>query len=290
MNTATIGRRASRLLIALVASLAIASMLAATASAAGKPLVKAGAPSSWTLNELKSANASINPNGAATTYEFEYGTTMSFGSTTGGGSLPAGSEAVGVSTPLRALNPNSVYYYRAKATNQYGTTFGPTQSSGTGAWFSSGKFPATYSSSGTFKVELKTLGVSVTCNETGSGTIGSVGGLSDEYTLNLSGCALASQPSCKVTAPYPIKLNANFTSKEGILVVIDFDEATCSAFDMSISAAGAFTMPAAPGGLVLEFPSSLTGSSQWGLHKVDLTSTSKWVLTGANAGKTFTWE
>jgi subtilisin family serine protease/streptogramin lyase len=74
-------------------------------------------------------NATVNPNGLATTYRFEYGTTTAYGS-----SAPIPDEAIGsgtsevkVAEPLEGLTPNTTYHYRVVATNAEGTVKGEDQ-------------------------------------------------------------------------------------------------------------------------------------------------------------------
>jgi subtilisin family serine protease/sugar lactone lactonase YvrE len=71
-------------------------------------------------------SGSVNPGGLSTTYQFEYGTTTSYG-----GKLPASSESVGsgndpvdVSQELTELQPETVYHYRLTATNTNGSQYG----------------------------------------------------------------------------------------------------------------------------------------------------------------------
>jgi RHS repeat-associated protein len=68
----------------------------------------------------------VNPHGYATTYQFEYGTTTSYGT-----KVPATAESVGsgttnvaVSKAISGLKGNTTYHYRVSATNAYGTTPG----------------------------------------------------------------------------------------------------------------------------------------------------------------------
>ena len=74
-------------------------------------------------------NATVNPNGAATTYQFEYGTTTSYGS-----SVPATAEAIGagltgieVSKPIDRLEIGTTYHFRVVANNELGQTLGEDQ-------------------------------------------------------------------------------------------------------------------------------------------------------------------
>jgi hypothetical protein len=57
------------------------------------------------------ANGTISPNGAATTWAFQYGSTTAYGEQTPGIALPAGSGPVPVSAPL-ALTPGTIFHYR----------------------------------------------------------------------------------------------------------------------------------------------------------------------------------
>jgi len=68
----------------------------------------------------------VNPHGYATTYQFEYGLTTSYGT-----KVPATAESVGsgtsnvaVSKAISGLKGNTAYHYRVSATNAYGTTVG----------------------------------------------------------------------------------------------------------------------------------------------------------------------
>ena len=66
----------------------------------------------------------VEPNGAATTYHFEYGTTGSYGSTTGVMSAGGGSTPGPVSEVVWGLAPGSLYHFRLVATNAGGTSYG----------------------------------------------------------------------------------------------------------------------------------------------------------------------
>lgn len=66
--------------------------------------------------------ATVTPNGAATSVVFEYGTTTSYGAATSQQAAGAGNSPVGVSTLLGGLQANTTYHYRAVATNSQGST------------------------------------------------------------------------------------------------------------------------------------------------------------------------
>ncbi len=67
-------------------------------------------------------HGTVNPNGAATTYRFEYGTTTSYGSTTPVRALSAGTVAQVVGETISGLSPDTTYHLRLVATNATGTT------------------------------------------------------------------------------------------------------------------------------------------------------------------------
>lgn len=73
-------------------------------------------------------NARINPNGAATTYWFEYSEDSLLGNilgtATGQQTIPAGNTTVSASADVSGLANNTNYFYRVVARNQYGTVLG----------------------------------------------------------------------------------------------------------------------------------------------------------------------
>lgn len=74
-------------------------------------------------------NGSVNPEGSATTYQFDYGTTTGYGSSVPAapGSAGSGTSSVSESAPVTGLAPNTLYHYRVEATNATGTTLGSDQ-------------------------------------------------------------------------------------------------------------------------------------------------------------------
>ena len=69
-------------------------------------------------------SGSVNPNGLATSYHFQYGTSTSYGSSTTAGSVAAVSSAVAASAALSGLAPGTTYHYRLVASNADGATNG----------------------------------------------------------------------------------------------------------------------------------------------------------------------
>jgi hypothetical protein len=69
-------------------------------------------------------HGSVNPNGVATGYVFEYGPTPNLGIASTSHSIGHGTKVVDVARPLGGLTPGTVYYYRIAATSTAGTAFG----------------------------------------------------------------------------------------------------------------------------------------------------------------------
>ena len=99
------------------------SPLPAIAAAATKPGVSTGGASKLTITTA-TLNGKVNPHGAATTYFFQYGTTVAYGSRTPDAGAGAGAAAVGATAAIAGLGPNTKYHYRLVAHNAIGTTAG----------------------------------------------------------------------------------------------------------------------------------------------------------------------
>ncbi|HZE06435.1 MAG TPA: hypothetical protein VE127_14495, partial [Solirubrobacteraceae bacterium] len=71
-------------------------------------------------------HGSVNPNGVATTYQFEYGTTASYGQTIPASpkSVGSGSQTVSVNELVTGLEAETTYHFRLVATSAGGTTYG----------------------------------------------------------------------------------------------------------------------------------------------------------------------
>ncbi len=72
-----------------------------------------------------SFTALLNPNGASTTYRFQYGTSNAYGLETFGRTLAAGALPQPVDFRLSSLASHTTYHFRVVASNRAGTTFGP---------------------------------------------------------------------------------------------------------------------------------------------------------------------
>ena len=90
------------------------------------PLVPSVLTKSATAVTCKSAtlNGKINPNGAATTYSFEYGLNASYGSTTIETSAGSGTSAVSINAHVDGLKSETTYHFRLVAENSEGIAYG----------------------------------------------------------------------------------------------------------------------------------------------------------------------
>lgn len=69
-------------------------------------------------------NGTVNPNGVATTWHFDWGTTTSYGNSIAPASAGSGSINVSVNTNISGLAAGIIYHYRLVAVNSNGTTNG----------------------------------------------------------------------------------------------------------------------------------------------------------------------
>jgi hypothetical protein len=90
------------------------------------PVAVTGAATSVTVTSA-TLNGTVDPNGRATTWYFEYGTTTSYGSKTAEKSAGSGTATVGVSAPVPGLTRGRLYHFRLVATSDAGTSRGADQ-------------------------------------------------------------------------------------------------------------------------------------------------------------------
>ncbi len=113
----------SRTFKLLVGVLVMFGLLAAVASAASSPSVSTGAPSS-VKDRSAVLHGTVNPNGAKTSYRFEWGLTSGYGSTGPVHSVGSGTKPVSVQLTIGNLLPGTVYHYRIVALNSVGGVVG----------------------------------------------------------------------------------------------------------------------------------------------------------------------
>jgi hypothetical protein len=124
-----------RAVTALLAALAAASVAVPAGGHAAAPSLGTG-PAVDRTTSSATLRGSVNPEGEATTFYFEYGTSSAFGSRTEAGELPAETTTTTIQRGLTSLMPGTVYHYRAVATNASGTTFGASRTFSTHFAFS----------------------------------------------------------------------------------------------------------------------------------------------------------
>ena len=126
---------------------------ACSTSSGSPPSVTTGSASSVGSSSATVAGT-VNPNGLATTYHFDYGSSTSYGSQAPGSPYPSagsGTTAQSVSTNLTGLSAGTTYHFRLEATNASGTTYGSDQTFTTSAGISTapqGTWVGTYGGSG----------------------------------------------------------------------------------------------------------------------------------------------
>lgn len=112
----------TRRILAAAVTAAIAAA-APAAAAVTKPTVSTGGAGQVTQTSA-TLTGKVNPNGASTTYWFEYGLTSGYGAATGPTDAGSGTQAKTATASLTGLAPFAKYHYRLVARNEKGTTFG----------------------------------------------------------------------------------------------------------------------------------------------------------------------
>jgi len=262
------------------------ALYAGSAAAAGKPSISV----SKVQEQLTGVrfSGSVNPNEAATTYVVEYGLTSSLGSVTETGNAGSGNTAVNVSVPVTGINPGTELYVRLSATNIYGTTTSGTYVRQTQSWRGlTVKWPASYASSGTYTFAMPTLNATLTCDESGYGTIGNANGKGDEIHSQFSNCHLVSGGgvNCEVS-PFSMDLNGAFKSTASPNLVTFKTPPTCPwvSETSTFTEGGAGFEVVAPGKQAPAQSVTTTMTAHFGLHPVYVTGSSTWKLV---SGKSF---
>jgi hypothetical protein len=113
--------RSTRRLLAI--TLILTLTFAAAALAASAPTVTTGNTTSIGTSSVV-LNGSINPNGATTTYHFEWGLTTAYGLASTAATLKSGTTSSSVNAKISGLLPGTTYHYRLDASNSSGPTLG----------------------------------------------------------------------------------------------------------------------------------------------------------------------
>jgi phosphodiesterase/alkaline phosphatase D-like protein len=113
--------RRFRLLI--VGVLVLGALVPAVALAASSPTVQTGAATNVTTGSAV-LTGTVNPNGAATGYSFDYGTSSALGAVTTSKRAGHGEKAVDIKQFVGSLTPGTTYYYRLGALSSKGGATG----------------------------------------------------------------------------------------------------------------------------------------------------------------------
>jgi len=95
----------------------------ASGASGGVPTVTAGAASAIT-NTSATVTGSVNPNGQATTYAFQYGTSTQYSEQTAVQDAGSGTVPAAVTADIADLQPGTTYHLRLIASNASGTSAG----------------------------------------------------------------------------------------------------------------------------------------------------------------------
>jgi hypothetical protein len=106
---------------------ALAFSLLAGAAGAASPAAVTGDHSNLSTSSVR-LNGSVDPNGEATTWYFEFGPTTAYGTKTATQNAGSGNNPTNVSINLSGLSPATSYHYRLVASNASGTTLGADRS------------------------------------------------------------------------------------------------------------------------------------------------------------------
>jgi len=198
----------------------------------GQPTVETKAATEVSISTV-TLNGVVNPEGYATEYRFEYGTTSVEEHKTEWVSAGSGTTNVAVSSKLTALKVDTKYEFRLEAQNEYGKATGATLTFTTKGSTKAPEFtPANGQSirgtGGEFQLTL--YGATVTCtNETTTG-----GSVTGKYTvgkvaMTLTGCVVTASSNgnvgCKVSSTGLVGGEIRFNPLKGQLGTVATTEA-----------------------------------------------------------------
>jgi tripartite motif-containing protein 71 len=233
-------------------------------------------------------NAQVNPEGAATSYQFEYGTSQAYGSLAPAApkSIGSGSTPVKVAETLAGLKPATTYYYRVVATSGETTTYGEDRHFATPAlpsdpsakWRIAGKSlgelgasEASFSVSGSFTIAIPSYGnMLFNCTESGTGKISGAQSLEEKLTLN---CTVAGT-SCKrefKLGTWTGTLSGGLTPEPKNII---FEGCPFEGLKVTFSLPA--TIPVDVGTEAVKLPVSASFTGAFGTHPIYYTSVSTW--------------
>jgi hypothetical protein len=112
--------------VALLTTVVLLLVSPAAASAASAPAATTG-PATDVERTSATLTGTVDPNSAATTYHFEYGTTTAYGLRTADQPAGSGDAATSVEAAVTGLTSDTTYHYRIVASNSHGPAMGADQ-------------------------------------------------------------------------------------------------------------------------------------------------------------------
>jgi streptogramin lyase len=207
----------------------------------GVPTVVTGSSSAVGTTSATVAG-SVNPNGQATTYHFDYGTSSSYGLQAPASPDPSagsGTTSQPVSANLAGLSPGTTYHYRLEATNASGTQYGSDQTFVT----ATSSVPTITSFSPTSAVAGSAVTISGTFFK--GATAVAFNGTAASYTVNSANRITATVPAAASSGPISVTTPAGTATSSGSFTVVS-----------------ASTVPPTPSNSA---PPSISGTAQQGL-------------------------
>jgi CSLREA domain-containing protein len=107
----------------------------------------------------------LNPNARSTSFHFEFGPTIAYGTSTPTQTQDAGTDSVPVSAAVSGLDPVTTYHFRLVATNADGTTNGPDRTFDTAAVQRTMQISKAGSGTGTVKSVPAGIDCGATCSQ-----------------------------------------------------------------------------------------------------------------------------
>jgi hypothetical protein len=212
--------RRSHLIVGL---LTLALAVPAVAIAAGPPRVTTDAATALSSTGA-TLNGTVNPNGNATTYYFEYGPTKTYGTKTAVVNTGSGNAKSPVSAPVSGLTASTTYHFRLVATNPAGTTTGrdkafttlATGQTGTGLSIAARPNPLVWGGATTIAGQLtgarQTAGVDVTLRQNPFPYTGGFKALATVKTNAQGRYAFTRKPKANTRYEVQAKARPNVTS------------------------------------------------------------------------------